>query len=57
MRGEEASRASFLKERIIEALQEHTPDSLGNLECTLNQGLEMVKVEKEKLAILAKPLP
>jgi len=55
--GEETSRAISLKERIIERLQEHTPDTLGNLEHVLNDGLRMIKMEKEKLAILAKPLP
>lgn len=55
--GEEISRASALKERIIETLQEHTPDTLGNLEHALNDGLKMIKTEREKLATLARPLP
>ena len=54
---EEASRAKFLREGIIEQLEEHTPDTFGNLEATLKRGLGGIEAERKKLAILAKPLP
>ena len=57
LRSEEILRASQLKEGIIEQLQEHTPDTLGNLETTLKRGLKDIEAERGKLAILAKPLP
>lgn len=55
--GEEISRASLLREKIIEKLQEHTPDTLGNLEAVLREGLKDIELERKKLAILARPLP
>lgn len=55
--GEEISRAILLKKTIIERLQEHTPDTLGNLEAVLREGLADIEAERKKLAILARPLP
>ena len=57
LKKEEASRVAFLKAGIIEQIQEHTPDTLGNLETCLKRGLESIEAEKEKLAVLARPLP
>jgi hypothetical protein len=54
---EESSRAKFLREGIIEQLEEHTPDTLGNLEAILKRSLEDIEAERKKLAILATPLP
>ncbi len=45
---EEASRAALLRERIIEQLEEHTPNTLGNLEAALKRGLEAIEAEKEE---------
>ena len=57
LRKEEAPRAKWLKEGIIEDIQEHTPDTLGNLEAALNRGLEAIETERKKLGIFATPLP
>ena len=56
-REEESSRAEFIKEGIIEQLEDHTSDTLGNLEDTLKRGLEAIEVERKKLAIWVQPLP
>ena len=57
IRKEEFSRAKFLREGIIEQLEQHTLDTLGNLEATLKRVLEDIKTEREKLTTLATPLP
>ena len=57
IREEESSRAKFLREGIIEQLEEHALDTLDNLEATLKRGLEDVTAERVKLAILTRPLP
>ena len=54
---EEILRVKYLKEGIIEELQEHTADTLGNLEATLKRGLEAIEREREKLRKLSEPLP
>lgn len=53
----ESPRTMFLRKGIIEQLEEHTPDTLGNLEATLKRGLAAIEAEKKKMAILATPLP